>query len=229
MTVLFYLLIAFLLFGGVAWLFISTPAARLASLVSKVVPAFLIGAGALLTLVGRGGIGIPMAAIGLAVWRSMRPVGGLSSSGTSSKSTVRSAALEMELDHESGDMDGRILIGDREGTWLSAMDERALLRLYREISSDSESAALLEAYLDRRMPRWREDTEPNSGGGQGHSPASGSMTKEEAYQVLGLEPGASPAEIRNAWRKLMKSMHPDSGGSEFLAAKINAAKDILLD
>ena len=55
------------------------------------------------------------------------------------------------------------------------------------------------------------------------------MTKEEAYQVLGLEPGASPAEIRKAWRKLMKSVHPDSGGTEFLAAKINAAKDVLLD
>jgi curved DNA-binding protein CbpA len=55
------------------------------------------------------------------------------------------------------------------------------------------------------------------------------MTRQEAYQILGLEPGASQEEIHQAWRRLIKAVHPDHGGSAFLTTKINAAKDVLLD
>jgi hypothetical protein len=228
MTVLFYMITLGSLAAGLAWLFLSTPAARLASLLSIAVPAIMVLAGAFLTLIGRGGVGIPVAAIGLAWWqrtRSMRQM----QQKSSRKSTVRSAALEMELDHDSGEMDGRVLIGDHEGRYLSTLEESELVELYQVIGSDPESAALLEAYLDRRFVTWRENANAHTDRGQGAPAGSGSMTKQEAYQVLGLEPGASPAEIRKSWRRLMKTMHPDTGGSEFLAAKINAAKDVLLN
>ena len=58
-------------------------------------------------------------------------------------------------------------------------------------------------------------------------PAAG-MTPEEAYQVLGLHPGATEAEIRAAHHRLMRSAHPDSGGSDWLATRINLARDVLL-
>jgi curved DNA-binding protein CbpA len=54
------------------------------------------------------------------------------------------------------------------------------------------------------------------------------MSRDEAYQVLGLEPGASPERIRDEYKRLMKKMHPDQGGTNYLAARINEAKDVLL-
>ncbi len=116
-----------------------------------------------------------------------------------------------------------------KGKTLSGLNEMELFNCFKKSDRTSESLALFESYLDRRIPSWREHAHADTGSGQGGAAASGSMTKQEAYQVLGLEPGASRREIQAAWRKLMKSMHPDTGGSEFLAAKINTAKDILLD
>ena len=168
-----------------------------------------------------------MAALGLALWQRMRAMKPISTGGR--KSTVRSAALEMELDLDTGEMEGRVLAGKYEGRPLSALPDDDLLELYAQVGGDADSASLLEAYLDRRMPLWREHADAHGTEGKRSASGSGTMTKQEAYQVLGLEPGASPAEIRKAWRKLMKSVHPDSGGTEFLAAKINAAKDVLLD
>ncbi|WP_075996225.1 DnaJ domain-containing protein [Salaquimonas pukyongi] len=229
MTAIFYLVLFVFFAGGLAWLFVSTPAERLARGMKTGAPLALVALGGLLTLVGRGGFGIPLAAFGLALWQRMRATRPIGTSGGARKSTVRSAALEMELDLDTGEMEGRVLAGAFEGKTLSALTEEQLLELYGQIGEDPESGALLEAYLDRRMPLWREHADPHGAEGERSAPASGTMTKQEAYQILGLEPGASPAEIRKAWRKLMKSVHPDSGGTEFLAAKINAAKDVLLD
>ena len=141
-------------------------------------------------------------------------------------SRVRTAFIEMELDHDSETMRGTILSGRRAGASLDSLPVSSLLELLAEF--DDDSRALLTAYLDRREPRWRDDAQGDAGTGQGAARRAGKMTEEEAYQVLGLEPGASAEAIAQAHRTLMKKVHPDQGGSTYLAAQINAAKDVLL-
>ena len=145
------------------------------------------------------------------------------SSGQTSR--VRSSFLEMELDHDSGAMRGVILAGAREGQRLEDLDVATLVALLTEI--DEESRALLAAYLDRRDPAWREHAQANAAAGLSGS-ARGPMTHQEAYQILGLEPGAKAEDIVSAHRALMKRLHPDLGGSNYLAARVNEAKDTLL-
>jgi len=149
------------------------------------------------------------------------------SSGSTSR--VRSRLLEMTLDHDTGAIEGSVLAGTFSGQQLASLDAVRLRDLLTEChASDPDGVRLLEAYLDRRFPGWREDTqteEPPRSGGQSTSNA---MTPEEAYQILNLKPGATPDEIRQAHRALMKKLHPDQGGSTYLAARVNQAKDLLL-
>jgi hypothetical protein len=140
-------------------------------------------------------------------------------------SQVRSNFLAVELDHDSGAMTGEVIAGRHAGTKLDQLELSTLIALLGEF--DAESRDLLAAYLDRRHPRWREDAQGDAAAGSG-PPRSGKMTKEEAYQILGLEPGASAEEIGRAHRGLMKKLHPDQGGSTYLAARVNEAKDVLL-
>jgi hypothetical protein len=144
------------------------------------------------------------------------------------RSSVRTAILHMELDHDSGDLRGRVLAGPFAGRDLARLTADDLRQLWRDLRSDPESRALLEAYLDRRDPFWREDLNGDTASGHGGAAAAGAMTEQEAYKILGLEPGVGETEIRDAHRRLMKAVHPDHGGSTFLAAKINEAKDRLI-
>jgi hypothetical protein len=144
------------------------------------------------------------------------------------RSTVRTAALEMELDHDTGVLDGLVLAGRHEQKMLGTMSLSQLMELHDDLASDTESLQLLEAYLDGRFPVWRENAQAHRRDGERVSPASGAMTEEEAYKVLGLEAGATAADIRQAHRRLMQRLHPDLGGTSFLAARINEAKDVLL-
>src|SRR6478672_6729023 len=142
-------------------------------------------------------------------------------------SRVRSAFVEMELDHDSGAMRGRILAGRYEGAALDALDVATLAGCLPDI--DEESRALLMAYLDRRDPSWRDTPQTDSTTGSGRRGwSTGKMTEEEAYQILGVQPGASAKDIGLAHRSLMKKLHPDQGGSTYLAARVNEAKDVLL-
>ena len=131
----------------------------------------------------------------------------------------------MELDHDTGAMRGVIVAGPRTGTQLEALDLDTLVGLFGEI--DEESRALLAAYLDRRDASWRDHAQADAGAGRG-SPTRGPMTEQEAYEVLGLQPGAKPEDITQAHRTLMKRIHPDQGGTNYLAARVNEAKDTLL-
>ena len=137
--------------------------------------------------------------------------------------------IEMELDHDTGEMRGRVLKGAFSGQSLNQLADDDALRFYAEAgSSDSETARLLEAYLDRRFgPDWRTKASEKASSQQ-RPRSSSAMTREEAYRVLGLSPAASEDEIRAAHRRLILNLHPDRGGTDYLAAKINEAKDVLI-
>ena len=141
-------------------------------------------------------------------------------------SRVRSQFLDMSLDHDSGGLEGQIVAGPYAGHSLAEFDLPQLTAMIPGF--DAESVSLLESYLDRRFPAWRQDAQGNSAGGQSRPAASGKMTDEEAYQILGLQPGAGRADIGRAHRALMKKLHPDQGGSTYLAARVNEAKNTLL-
>ena len=189
----------------------------------------LLGFAAFLGVRGQIAIAAPLAAAGLGLlgWLPFGPAGfgARTQKSTGQISRVRSAYLEMELDHDTGAMRGVILAGPREGTRLETLDVDTLVGLFAEI--DEESRALLAAYLDRRDAGWREHAQADAAAGRSSAPR-GPKTHEEAYQILGLESGASTEDIVGARRTLMKKLHPDLGGTNYLAARVNEAKDTLL-
>jgi DnaJ domain len=227
MTVVFYIVAGLFVLILIGTAFLRTNPARLAETLRISGPILLAIAGCLLVVTGRAGIGGMLLSGALAWYTSNRMRRGARK--TPGKcSTVRTAALEMELDHDSGGLEGLVLAGRHEGRALGTMSQNELMELLGELSSDSESRQLLETYLDSRFPVWRENTKTNDRDRQGVAPGTGPMTKEEAYKILGLETGATATEVRKAHRRLMQRLHPDLGGSSFLAARINEAKDVLL-
>lgn len=157
-------------------------------------------------------------------WPSGWP-GGSQRAGQTSK--VVTDHLSVELDHETGAITGRVLKGIFEGRSIEGLKPVELALLWQDCQfSDPKSAQILEAYLDRVHPTWREDMA--RGEREIHSGPDERMTPDEAYDILGLAPGASEDEIRRAHRELILKLHPDRGGSTYLASKINEAKDVLL-
>ncbi len=148
-------------------------------------------------------------------------------------SEIRTRFVDMKLDHDSGDMDGTVQEGPNTGRMLSDLDLAAVLDLYRNaLAMDQNSAQVLESYLDRmRDEDWRETM---AGDGEesfahaGSGASGGSMSVAEARAILGIDANASFDEIKQAHRRLMGQYHPDRGGSDYLAARINQAKEILL-
>ena len=145
-------------------------------------------------------------------------------------STVATAFLRMTLDHDTGSMEGTILRGRFAGMRLDEVAPGDLLALLRECrAEDEEGARLLEAYLDRVHPDWREELAgERASGASARSTSGGDMSVEEAYAILGLSSGADAEAIKEAHRRLMVKLHPDHGGSDYLATKINRARDVLL-
>lgn len=166
-----------------------------------------------------------------ALWKRMKAAGG-PTPGRASEITTR--FLKMTLDHDSGVMTGEVLDGRFMGRRLEDLELAEQIELWRECRlHDRQSASVLEAYLDRTAgDPWREaagyEGEAGSGEGSAADRGAGPMSKEEALDILGLEPGASAEDIREAHKRLMQKVHPDLGGSNYLAAKINQAKELLL-
>jgi len=151
-------------------------------------------------------------------------------------SEVDTGWLKMELDHDSGNMRGTVERGRFTGRGLAGMSLEELLELREELSADGDSVRVLDSYFDRvhgPAGRGGEEEAKNQGGSYGPGNArpqrgSGVMTENEAFEVLGLERGATASEIKDAHRRLMGKLHPDRGGSTYLAAKLNQAKDFLI-
>lgn len=163
----------------------------------------------------------PLLVRGWRSWRSARTFsrGGQASPGQETQ--VETATLSMMLHHDSGRMTGTVKRGRFAGAELAALSLPDLLALLADCAGeDPDSVPLLEAWLDRTEPDWREASAPQ---------AEGPLDRAEALAVLGLADGATVAEIRAAHRRLMRSAHPDQGGSAWLAARLNAARDLLLD
>jgi hypothetical protein len=139
-------------------------------------------------------------------------------------STVETAILRMQLDHDSGDLQGEVLEGSFKGWRLKDMNLEQLQELLAYCQrEDADSARLLDSYLQQRFP----GKGPFNGQGAA-TDSGGPMGRKEALAILGLEEGASEEDIVAAHRKLMQKLHPDRGGNDYLAAKVNQAKDLLL-
>ncbi len=142
-------------------------------------------------------------------------------------SDVETRYFEMTLDHDTGEMTGTVREGPYKGMELSRLTTAQLIELLAVCTKeDMDSARVLEAYLDRTRPEWHESVHANEGAKDTSSKST--MDRSQALQVLGLEENATVDEIKAAHRKLIAGMHPDHGGSDYLAAQINQAKDILL-
>ncbi len=207
--------------------------------------ASILGAAlaAYLTVTGRIGIAAMIAAGLLPILLRAGRIGRLARSwrgpSPGQSSDVETAYLRMRLDHDTGVLHGTVLAGAYRGRHLDELGLEELMALLRECRiDDARSAAVLETYLDRvHDTAWRDADDgaaPGGGGsgeearGPGTPPREQTMSREEAYEILGLAPGAGPGEIRDAHRRLMLKIHPDQGGSTYLAAKINQAKELLL-
>ncbi|TVQ90643.1 MAG: molecular chaperone DnaJ [Chromatiaceae bacterium] len=177
----------------------------------------------LLQSLGLGGAGGSGAA-----WGSRAGAGSGSGRAAGSTSSIRTRYLEMTLVHASGVMDGLVLTGPFAGSRLSTLALNQLLRmleLYQD--SDEQSAAVLAAYLDREHADWRERAADQSDH-HAEPRAAIDMTRDDALAILGLAADADAEQVRAAHRRLMQKLHPDRGGSDYLAAQINRAKHLLL-
>ncbi len=140
----------------------------------------------------------------------------------------RTRYLDMQVDVKKGIFTGSVRSGSYAGRALDSFSKDELIALFSAFADDRESCELLAAYLDRRHPLWRENAHANAGAGQAGSGASHTLSEEEAYEILGLQKGASVEEISEAYRRLMKGLHPDAGGSAWIATRINSARDRLV-
>lgn len=160
------------------------------------------------------------------------PSSGTRSHGQSSQ--VVTDCLDVAMDHDTGAVTGQVIKGTFRGRAFETLNVPELVQLWQDcVGDDPPSAQVIEAVLDRDHPGWQDGFEDHASnehasGGSGDAGRDRVMTRDYAYQVLGLKPGASADEIRAAHRELMQKMHPDRGGSTVLAAQINEAKDVLL-
>lgn len=209
------LLLAFLFFGRK---FVNAEPKQLVRYVRTGGAVLAVVVGVVLTLRGAAVVGAPIALLGLGALFPGWPLGrrGPSAGGASE---IETDWLRMRLDRGSGAIEGEVKRGAFAGKRLGELDEGQLRSLLAEAAADRDSVALLNAYLIRRRA---------GGGGQGRAAAQSGMSEEEALAVLGLQRGATADEVRAAHKRLMVKLHPDQGGSSWLAAKLNAARERLI-
>jgi hypothetical protein len=230
-----YLLGGFAILSGfllLVYLFVNADPARLARGLKVTGIVVAVAAVATLAISGRlAALLMPLAMLMPALIRVRSLLDRFRPPSGGQTSTVATPFLRMTLDHDTGSMTGTILRGRFSGMRVEELGSADLLALLRECrAEDEEGARLLEAYLDRVHPDWRDELagERPRGSGGSARPGGGDMTVEEAYAILGLGPGADAEAIKEAHRRLMVKLHPDHGGSDYLATKINRARDVLL-
>lgn len=189
--------------------------------------------GVALLLVIRGQMELGLAAAGLGLWligwgappQWLDRLRGKSAAPAS----VTTRTMSVDIDPATGPLEGRVLAGPFHGRRFSELAAAQLDELRRSsVAVDPDGARLLEMYLDRRFPGWRETGHGDADARGGFARRAGAMTENEAYEVLGLQKGAPRDEITRAHRALMKKLHPDHGGTASLAARVNEAKEVLM-
>ena len=203
--------------------------------------AIALGIGVILfaALSRRWGLLAMLAAPALMVWRSMRAARthrrNAQAPAAGRQSTVETRFVRMTLDHDTGAMTGEVVAGEFAGRALDDLTLGEAISLWREcVIEDERSRSVLEAWLDRvHGDTWRQ-----AAGGPANeadardradSPwARDGMSEAEACEILGVAPDADRAAVEAAYRKAMQRAHPDHGGSDWLAARINQARDTLL-
>ena len=163
----------------------------------------------------RGRIDVAIFLGGLGAWLigwGGRPAW-LGGGGQANPARFRTALLDVVFDPGTRAIDGQVIGGSFAGRPLASLDLASVLTLRRECRmTDPGGIGLLEAYLDGRFPGWREHADADGDARSEVRRDPGAMTEEQAYQVLGLGPGAGADEIRRAHRALIKKLHPDQGG-----------------
>ncbi len=157
-----------------------------------------------------------------AMYKSLKGALGGGPSAAPATSEIQSRFVHMVLYHDTGKMDGKVLEGQFKDALLSQLSQQQLHTLVQEVSVDPDSHHLLLAYLEREHGEWRDEEKAEPA-----NAPSGEMTESEALDILGLQPGADRKAVKEAHRRMMQKVHPDRGGSTYLATKINAAKDFL--
>ncbi len=173
----------------------------------------------------RPGFGLIFAALaGMLIWRQRS---GRRAALQGKAPAMRSPWLELRLGKNAANTDGTILAGEFEGRVLSSLGEEQLQAIHARLGEDTESRALLETYLDGRAPGWRQNADAHIDDGERGAPGAGAMADEEAYQILGLEPGAGAADIRKAHRRLSQRVSGE-GAAALVRDRIDEACRVLL-
>ena len=238
------ILLAFVLAGK--WLTTADPK-TIIKVVSRLLLGLAVVAIVFLAVTGRLAFAIPLLVAGFwwivrngiknllfsSARKAFSNAAGRSSHGRSNnQSDIKTDYLRMSLNHESGEISGEVLKGRFAGAMLVELEFEEVLELLDECNSkDQRSATLLEGYLDRTAgPDWRDKAGANQTGNNSSSRGSGgSMTREEALEILGLTGAPDAGAIKQAHHRLMQQAHPDKGGSTWMATKINEARDLLLN
>jgi hypothetical protein len=228
------LLIGIAIVVGGWWLvkaFANAQPAKVRELVRKIGGGVMIAFAGLMAIRGQMSVAMPLFLLGLGLMgQQMVFPNGLpwQRKQAGQRSRVATSLIAMELDHDSGQMDGEVLAGGFKGRKLSSLSLTEAQSLHAQCAGVADqSRALFEAWIHRSHPEWRAQWNAGTGGGS-QAGASPKMTRAEALAILGLKEGAGADEIRAAHRRLMTAAHPDLGGSDYLAAKINEAKEYLL-